>query len=565
MTGSHIFISYSRHEITFADSLARTLEERGHAVWIDYQSLVPGRVWDAQIGAALERARAVLVVVSRESVASQQVAKEWRLALEQDKRVILLIFEAQPLDADLARLEWVDFRQTFGRAVNELESMLPHTATPPAQPAPQTGRRLPPLPRLFFILSIIIAAGSLFTLPTLILPWHFLRLPRQIRRREYRARALIRALVFSLPANFIGWFIASLILTSVAPAPPDNSLYSSLYFSGLLFVVDLIIILGLWLSTMLMLALLGLTHGMYRWAGPTGVTRTRRPRKIKRPDSFVPMAVALDYANQDGRIVKELTNHLERAGHTIAADPQTADLTLVLLSGYKQKTDLNPETTRLLPVLLQTTEVDPALSSLQWIDLRRGVKRFAQASLLLGRPGQITRALGILPVRNLQQVRPPGVGRLINFFWTVLVVKGLGALAMFLLVFAPSSSYRYTPGVLVMYLLLSAFAVATTLAARRSLTNRRGVFKSALGLALALGLVAFAAFPGPMYLILLSKDNIATPETSLAGSLIATCLFMAGGPLWAALPGIPMLAGKDVRLWMARPDTPLRLLEKRKT
>ena len=68
------FISYSRTEITFVDSLSRTLKKRGLDTWVDYRNLVLGRSWKEQINEGIDNADTLFIVVSKRSMASKQYA-----------------------------------------------------------------------------------------------------------------------------------------------------------------------------------------------------------------------------------------------------------------------------------------------------------------------------------------------------------------------------------------------------------------------------------------------------------------------------------------------------------
>src|ERR1044071_7031946 len=99
--GKNIFMSYSRREVGFVDDLVLYLEKAGHQVWLDYRSLIPGRPWQDQIYEGIQNADVILLVVSKASLSSQNVAVEWRRVLQENKRIILLVFEAVTLPKEL--------------------------------------------------------------------------------------------------------------------------------------------------------------------------------------------------------------------------------------------------------------------------------------------------------------------------------------------------------------------------------------------------------------------------------------------------------------------------------
>src|SRR5215211_7684757 len=130
-----LFISYSRAQTPFVDRLADQLEAVGFSLWLDYHNLIPARPWFPQIEAGIDGAEVVLLIVSKESMTSKNVEPEWKRALDRGKRILLLIFDAVPLPPGLQTCDWVDFRDNykgaFQQLVNRLEQPSPTTTPPP--------------------------------------------------------------------------------------------------------------------------------------------------------------------------------------------------------------------------------------------------------------------------------------------------------------------------------------------------------------------------------------------------------------------------------------------------
>ena len=91
---ANIFMSYSRREVGFVDDLTHRLETAGFNVWLDYRKLIPGTPWAEQIEKGLKDAEVILLVVSKESIASKYVELEWRHVLDQKHKRIILAIEA---------------------------------------------------------------------------------------------------------------------------------------------------------------------------------------------------------------------------------------------------------------------------------------------------------------------------------------------------------------------------------------------------------------------------------------------------------------------------------------
>ncbi len=162
-----LFLSYSRREVTFADSLSDHLETLGYEVWVDFKSIPLGDDWQSAIDAGIDKADTFLLVVSSTALESPFVRHEWESALSQQKRLLLLIFEAAPLPAELADREWIDFRKSFDAALADLRQRLADTEAIAPTTLPSPRRIIPPTPRAFITLSRMKFAILLSCLPLL--------------------------------------------------------------------------------------------------------------------------------------------------------------------------------------------------------------------------------------------------------------------------------------------------------------------------------------------------------------------------------------------------------------
>jgi TIR domain len=76
-----IFLSYAESDEAFAKALSLQLARRGLSVWSPEQEVLPGdNVW-LRIGEALKRSKAMVVLVSPESMRSEHVRREIEYAL----------------------------------------------------------------------------------------------------------------------------------------------------------------------------------------------------------------------------------------------------------------------------------------------------------------------------------------------------------------------------------------------------------------------------------------------------------------------------------------------------
>ncbi len=82
-----VFLSYAREDMAEADQLARSLETEGIAVWIDWQGIQSGN-WKERVTDGLNRARAVVVLLTSASFHSSAVRKELGFAAKKNIPII---------------------------------------------------------------------------------------------------------------------------------------------------------------------------------------------------------------------------------------------------------------------------------------------------------------------------------------------------------------------------------------------------------------------------------------------------------------------------------------------
>jgi adenylate cyclase len=96
-----IFISYSSKDRESAEQLTELLSSAGLSVWIDKQGIDAATSWSKEIVQAIDSCKALLVLLSPNSVVSVNVAKEVSLAAEQKKKILPLDLEPVELTDDL--------------------------------------------------------------------------------------------------------------------------------------------------------------------------------------------------------------------------------------------------------------------------------------------------------------------------------------------------------------------------------------------------------------------------------------------------------------------------------
>lgn len=136
----NVFISYSQNDKELAEWLANGLKEAKHQVWFDKWSLRAGDNLLAKIEAGLKGADALIVIVSKASLRSKWVMKEYSalaLALAdisgRELRTIPVLVDGSSMPDYLARYRYVDL--TEDREIG-LRQILDALGTPRSKKTP---------------------------------------------------------------------------------------------------------------------------------------------------------------------------------------------------------------------------------------------------------------------------------------------------------------------------------------------------------------------------------------------------------------------------------------------
>ena len=139
----HVFISYSRQDTQIIERLVRELEAARVAVWIDREDILGGAKWRRQIVDAIEAADVVLVALSPNAAASDNVRKELDIAQEANKPVLPVEIRRTVVPKDmvyqLVGLQRIDLATSFDVGVKRLVESVRALVT-----APQALVRLSP-------------------------------------------------------------------------------------------------------------------------------------------------------------------------------------------------------------------------------------------------------------------------------------------------------------------------------------------------------------------------------------------------------------------------------------
>jgi hypothetical protein len=130
-----IFISYSRKDRSFVDTLAANLVRNRHHIWLDRWELSVGDSLIDKIQAALTNSSAILAILSKNSVGSEWCRKELNAGLIREldeKKSILLpcIIDKCEIPLFLKEKVYADFTIDKDEAFNAVDKALARISTP---------------------------------------------------------------------------------------------------------------------------------------------------------------------------------------------------------------------------------------------------------------------------------------------------------------------------------------------------------------------------------------------------------------------------------------------------
>lgn len=138
---SHVFISYSDKDKTFAEMLLGALEHRGTKCWIAPRDIPPGGSYADAIMRAIEECECFVLVYTGHSNTSPHVLREVERALKFERNIIPVRFDqsepSRSLDYLLATVHWlsIDISTTsisVSRVAERISSCIPAAATKPS-------------------------------------------------------------------------------------------------------------------------------------------------------------------------------------------------------------------------------------------------------------------------------------------------------------------------------------------------------------------------------------------------------------------------------------------------
>ncbi len=122
------FISYSRANSEFAVRFAKDLKVEGFDVWLDQLDIPKGSRWDDEIEKALDSSSTFIIVLSPESINSQNVKDEVGYAIDNRKHILPVLLKPCKVPFRLRRFQFVDLTdKSYQEGLNEIKGLLINT------------------------------------------------------------------------------------------------------------------------------------------------------------------------------------------------------------------------------------------------------------------------------------------------------------------------------------------------------------------------------------------------------------------------------------------------------
>lgn len=116
-----VFICHATGDDDFVNALTAALLQQGPIdCWVDHNCIEPGQDWDVEIEKALTDTAALIVVLSKKSVASSNVRAEWNYYLDLRKPIFPVQIEPCEIPYRLRVYQILDFQHGIDAALPEL-------------------------------------------------------------------------------------------------------------------------------------------------------------------------------------------------------------------------------------------------------------------------------------------------------------------------------------------------------------------------------------------------------------------------------------------------------------
>jgi formylglycine-generating enzyme required for sulfatase activity len=133
---TQVFISYSRKDLSFINTLVADLKNAGLDVWYDVSHIAGGARWRSEIENALRNSQYVIVVLSPDSIASEWVEREFLFSSNLRRKIIPVMYRFCELPLNYVDLNYIDMQgNNYGRNFHQLLKALQVDPTASVLPA----------------------------------------------------------------------------------------------------------------------------------------------------------------------------------------------------------------------------------------------------------------------------------------------------------------------------------------------------------------------------------------------------------------------------------------------
>ena len=117
---SKVFVSYSRKDADFALKLSKELKSCGLNIWLDKLDIKPGDIWEKEVENAIVTCGQLLIILSLDSVSSDNVRDELSYSIEKRKRIIPVLFKKCEIPFRISRRHYCDFTGSYKEGLAHL-------------------------------------------------------------------------------------------------------------------------------------------------------------------------------------------------------------------------------------------------------------------------------------------------------------------------------------------------------------------------------------------------------------------------------------------------------------
>jgi molecular chaperone DnaK len=125
----NIFFSYASADFQDASKMVQDILKAGGNVWFDKFDISPGSNWDDEIENALNDSDFLLLLLTPDSVVSNNVKNEINFAVDNQIKIIPLLYKQCRKPLRLSRFQHIDFVSSYEAGLNQLVRILKLKAT----------------------------------------------------------------------------------------------------------------------------------------------------------------------------------------------------------------------------------------------------------------------------------------------------------------------------------------------------------------------------------------------------------------------------------------------------